>query len=154
WNPFVFSLSLPLAAWIAVAWFVPFYRKAGEISAYHHLERRFGAWARTYAVVCYLLTQFARVGTIMFLVALALSPLVGWDVATIILVTGALVTLYTLMGGIEAVIWTDVVQSFVLMGGMAASAALLLTRMPGGPEQLFQIAAENDKFSLGSFGGS
>lgn len=152
WNPFVFSLSLPLAAWIAVRWFVPFYRQAGEISAYHHLERRFGAWARTYAVACYLLTQIARVGTIMFLVALALAPLLDWDVATIIIVTGVLVTLYTLLGGIEAVIWTDVVQSLVLIGGMAASAAVLLMRMPGGPGELFEIAQEHNKFSLGSFG--
>ncbi|HKK46824.1 MAG TPA: hypothetical protein VJ964_14955, partial [Balneolaceae bacterium] len=45
WNPFVFSLSLPVAAWTAVKYFVPFYRKGGEISAYHHLEARFGPWA-------------------------------------------------------------------------------------------------------------
>ena len=64
WNPFVFALSLPLAVWVAVKWFVPFYRHSGEISAYHHLERRFGAWARTYAVVCYLLTQMARIAQI------------------------------------------------------------------------------------------
>src|SRR5688572_31431204 len=55
WSGFVFALSLPLAAWVAVRWFVPFFRKSGELSAYHHLEARFGPWARTYAVVCYLL---------------------------------------------------------------------------------------------------
>ncbi len=78
WNPFVFSLSLPIAAWVAVRYFVPFYRAGGQISAYHHLEHRFGPWARTYAVICYLLTQLARMGTIMYLVALALAPLTGW----------------------------------------------------------------------------
>ena len=52
WNSFVFSLSLPVAAWVAVRWFVPFYRKLGEVSAYHHLEHRFGPWARNYAVGC------------------------------------------------------------------------------------------------------
>ncbi|NLE39775.1 MAG: sodium:solute symporter, partial [Pirellulaceae bacterium] len=50
WNSFVFGLSLPLAAWIAVRYFVPFYRDGGVISAYEHLETRFGVWARTYAV--------------------------------------------------------------------------------------------------------
>ena len=66
WNAFVFSISMPLAAWIASKYFVPFYRSTGEISAYTHLEKRFGTWARTYAVVCFLLTQFARMGTIFF----------------------------------------------------------------------------------------
>jgi solute:Na+ symporter, SSS family len=152
WNPFVFSLSLPIAAFIAVAFFVPFYRNGGEISAYTHLERRFGPWARTYAVVCYLLTQLGRVGTILYLVALALAPLTGWDVATIILVVGALVTIYTLLGGIEAVIWTDVVQSIVLTAGILVSVAVLMVQMPGGPREFNEIALRNAKFSLGSFG--
>lgn len=75
WNPFVFSLTIPLTAWIAVRYFVPFYRRGGSISAYHHLEQRFGAWARTYAVLCYLLTQLARMATILYLLALTLKPL-------------------------------------------------------------------------------
>ena len=151
WNPFVFSLSLPLAAWIATSWFVPYYREGGHVSAYSRLEERFGPWARTYAVVCYLLTQISRVGTIMYLVALALSPLLGIDVKGIIIVTGFLVTLYTLLGGIEAVIWTDVMQSIVLVGGALICAGLLLVDMPGGADHLFTVAAEHDKFSLGSF---
>src|SRR5436309_2791999 len=64
WNAFVFSLAIPLTTWIAVTWFVPFYRAAGAVSSYEHLERRFGPWARTYAAVCYLLIQLARIGTI------------------------------------------------------------------------------------------
>ncbi len=154
WNPFVFSLSLPLAAWIAVKVFVPFYRRGDEISAYHHLELRFGPWARTYAVVCYLLTQLARMATILYLVALALAPLTGWSVMTIIIVMGLLVTIYTLLGGIEAVIWTDVAQSLILSVGMLLCVGILLFRMPEGPGQLFSIAWQHDKFSLGSFGSS
>jgi solute:Na+ symporter, SSS family len=155
WNSFVFSLSLPIAALIAVRFFVPFYRRTGEISAYHHLEKRFGTWARVYAMTCYLLTQLARMGSIMFGVALALHALVGWDVTTIILITGVLVTVYTLLGGIEAVIWTDVAQSIVLLGGAITVAVMLLFAMPEGPSQIFTIATANptgNKFSLGSFG--
>lgn len=154
WNPFVFSLSIPLATIVAVRWFVPFYRRSGEVSAYHHLEARFGAWARTYAVFCYLLTQLGRMGTIMYLLALALSPLTGWSLVTLILVTGAITIFYAFIGGIEAVIWADVVQSFVLIGGAVACVALLMFGLPEGPGQLFQIASEHDKFSLGSFGAS
>lgn len=151
WNPFVFSLSLPLAAWIATRHFVPFYRASETVSAYEHLERRFGPWARTYALVCYLLTQVARMGTIMYLLALALAPLTGWKLWVLILLTGSVVIVYTLYGGMEAVIWTDVVQSFVLIGGALACVGLLLFGMPQGPGQLFEIARAQDKFSLGSW---
>ena len=154
WNPFVFGLSLPIAAWVAARWFVPFFRRSGEVSAYTHFERRFGRWARVYAVVCYLLTQMGRVGTILYLVALALQPLTGWDVRTIIIVTGILVTIYTLVGGIEAVIWTDVIQSVVLTVGILLTLGLIFSRMPEGTGQVFEIAAHNGKFSLGSFGST
>jgi SSS family solute:Na+ symporter len=150
WNSWVFGLSLPIAAVIAVRFFVPLYRSSEAVSAYSHLEQRFGPWARTYALICYLLAQLARIGTILYLVALALAPLTGWDVKTIILITGLLVTIYTLLGGIEAVIWTDVAQSVVLIAGAFLCAALLLTGMPGGPGQLFEVANANGKFSLGS----
>ncbi|HOP97149.1 MAG TPA: sodium:solute symporter [Verrucomicrobiota bacterium] len=152
WNVFVFSLALPLAAWIAVRYFVPFYRKEGSVSAYQHLEQRFGPWARTYAVACYLLTQLARMGVILYLLALALEPLTGWSKVTIILVTGLLVIVYTFVGGIEAVIWTDVIQSVVFIVGAGACIVVLLNGFDGGPGRLFQIASEQDKFSLGSFG--
>jgi solute:Na+ symporter, SSS family len=151
WNSWVFGLSLPLAAIIAVRYFVPLYRQGNEVSAYAHLEKRFGPWARTYALLCYLLSQLARCGTILYLVALALAPLTGWDIKTIIVVTGVLVTTYTLLGGIEAVIWTDVVQSVVLIAGALLCAGLLLLEMPGGADELFRIANEDGKFSLGSF---
>jgi solute:Na+ symporter, SSS family len=151
WNSWVFGLSLPIAAIIAVKYFIPLYRGSSEISAYYHLEKRFGPWARTYALLCYLLSQLARIGTILYLVALVIAPLTGWNIITIILVTGLLVTIYTLLGGIEAVIWTDVVQSVVLIAGALLCAFLLYTGMPDGSSQLFQIANDHDKFSLGSF---
>ncbi len=151
WNSFVFSLSLPFAAIIAVKYFVPFYRRSGEISAYQHFEKRFGGWARTYCVVFYLLTQFARVGSVMFGVALGLRALTGWDMQTIIIGTGFLVTLYTLLGGIEAVIWTDVAQSIILTIGALVVTGLILFDLPEGPGQVFTIAGEHGKFSLGSF---
>jgi transporter, SSS family len=154
WNAFVFALTLPLTAWIAVKWFVPFFRRTGEISAYHHLESRFGPWARTYAVACYILTQLARLGTILYLLALALVPLTGWDITTIIIVAGVAILVYPLLGGTEAVIWTGVVQAVVLVGGALACVVTLLIGMPEGPMQVFDIAIEHNKFSLGSFGSS
>jgi len=151
WNGFVFSLSLPLAALVAVKWFVPFYRRTGEISAYHHLEKRFGPWARTYTLTCYLLTQLARVGAILFGVALGLNALTGWSMPMIIIMAGVAVTLYTLLGGIEAVIWTDVIQSIVLLVGAVAIAVLLVVNHPEGANEAINLANNADKFGLGSF---
>jgi SSS family solute:Na+ symporter len=151
WNAFVFSLTLPLAAWVAVKYFVPFYRNSGEISAYHHLEKRFGPWARSYALACYLLTQLARVGAILFGVSMALHAMTGWSLPAIIIGAGLAVTLYTLLGGIEAVIWTDVIQSLVLLAGAIVIAVLLITGHPNGASEALHIAAGADKFSLGSF---
>ena len=154
WNGFVFALSLPIAAFIAVKWFVPFYRRHAGLSAYEHLETRFGAWARVYAVVCYLLTQVSRVGTIMFGVAMGLHALTGWDIAAIILVSGFAVTLYTLLGGIEAVIWTDAIQSVILTLGAVVVVVVILAGMPEGPGEAVGLAGEVGKFSLGDFGMS
>ncbi len=151
WNALAFSLSLPLAAYVATRWFIPLYRSSGDISAYAYLERRFGVWARLYAMIFYLLTQLARVGTILFLVALALERLTGWDITTIIIIAGFLVTFYTVVGGIEAVIWTDAIQSAVVTIGAIVCVVILHLGMPEGPSQLFTIASEHDKFSLGSF---
>ena len=73
WNAFAFSLSIPVASYMAVKFFVPLYRKANSPSAYTYLETRFGPWARVYASVCYLLTQVMRMGTILYLLALPVN---------------------------------------------------------------------------------
>jgi len=152
WNPFVFSLSLPLATWIAVRYFLPYYRRSEEVSAYAHLEHRFGPWARVYAGGFYLLTQIARMGTVMYLMALPLSVLLGWDIRWIILITGLSVTVYSFVGGITGVIWADALQAIVLTVGAGVALVVMLVGMPEGAGQVMRIAAEHDKFSLGSFG--
>ena len=73
WNAFVFSLSIPIASYFAAKYFVPFYRHSGSVSAYTFLEEKFGAWARLYASACYLLTQIARMGSILYLLAVPMG---------------------------------------------------------------------------------
>ncbi|UOR03572.1 sodium:solute symporter [Hymenobacter aerilatus] len=151
WNAFVFSLSMPLAAWVAARYFVPFYRSTGEISAYTHLENRFGSWARTYAVVCFLLTQLARIGSIFFGIALTLQALTGFSMEMVMLVTGVCIIIYTVLGGIEAVIWTEVVQGIIKTGGALLILYLIADNMPGGIGRIASIGQAQDKFSLGGF---
>lgn len=151
WNSFVFSLSMPLAAWIATKYFIPFYRSTGEVSAYTHLEHRFGAWARTYAVICFLLTQLARMGSIFFGIALSLQALTGYPMSTIMIVVGVCIVLYTVMGGMEAVIWTEVVQGVIKTIGAVVILYLVISGMDGGVSKIVDIGNADNKFSLGTF---
>src|SRR4051812_48245915 len=130
WNAFVFSISMPFAAWIASRYFVPFYRNTGNISAYTHLENRFGAWARTYAVVCFLFTQLARMGSIFFGIALSLQALIGFPMSTIMIIMGISIILYTVLGGMEAVIWTEVIQGIIKTLGALVILYLIIDDMP------------------------
>ncbi|TZF81093.1 sodium/solute symporter [Pedobacter sp. BS3] len=150
WNAFVFSISMPLAAWVASKYFVPFYRTIGGVSAYTHLEHRFGAWARTYAVVCFLLTQLARMGSIFFGIALSLQALTGYSMSVIMIVMGVCIIFYTVLGGIEAVIWTEVVQAIVKTVGALLILFLIIKDMPGGVSDIIKIGVTDQKFSLGS----
>lgn len=151
WNAFVFSLSIPIAAFVALKFFIPLYRKVNSPSAYTYLEKRFGPWARIYVSVCYLLTQLMRIGTILYLLALPLNAFFGWDIATIIIITGISVMIYSLLGGIQAVVWTDAIQGILLVGGALLSIIFIMINMPAGPDHVFQIAVIDHKFSLGSF---
>ncbi|HVU55909.1 MAG TPA: sodium:solute symporter [Puia sp.] len=151
WNAFVFSLSMPLAGWVAAKYFVPFYRRTGDVSAYTNLEKRFGAWARTYAVVCFLLTQLARMGSVFFGISLTLQALTGYSMETIMLVTGICIILYTVMGGMEAVIWTEVVQGVIKTLGAVLIFYMIVTNIPGGVSRVMEIGFKDSKFSMGSF---
>ena len=155
WNAFVFSLSIPVASYFAAKHFVPFYRKGGSVSAYSFLEEKFGRWARLYASACYLLTQIARMGSILYLLAMPMHILMGWDMPTIIIATSASIILYSMLGGLKAVIWADAIQGIILIGGALLCLGILMFSMPEGPGQVFELAInapEGNKFSLGSFG--
>ncbi len=143
---------MPLAAWVAAKYFVPFYRKSGEISAYTHLEHRFGPWARTYAMVCFVLTQLARMGSIFFGIALTLEALTGIDMRTIMVVSGICIIVYTMLGGMEAVIWTEVAQGIIKTIG-ALGCLGNRDHRNGQWIRRYYYALDNadQKFSLGSF---
>ena len=151
WNAFVFSLSIPIASYFAAKYFVPFYRNQGSVSAYSFLEERFGTWARLYASACYLLTQIARMGSILFLLALPMNLLMGWNIQLVIIFTSIAIIVYSMLGGIKAVIWTEAIQGFILIGGALICLVVLLFSMPEGPTQTFEMAISDHKFDLGSF---
>ena len=152
WNQLIFSFTIPIATWLAAKIFIPLYRGIGSVSAYQFLEDKYGYWARFYVAVCYLLTQVCRVGSILLLLAIPINTMFGWDIGTIIIVTGALTLVYAVLGGMSAVVWTDAIQGIILIVGAVVCALILTFGMPEGPGQLFSIAAADGKFSLGSLG--
>src|SRR5690625_5790088 len=100
---------------MAIKFFIPLYRKVGSPSAYTYLEERFGPWAKNYVASFWLLTQVMRVAVILYLLALTMYIILGWEMRIIIVITVVVVIIYSLLGGIIAVMWTDAIQSIVLM---------------------------------------
>jgi SSS family solute:Na+ symporter len=129
---------------------VPFYRHAVGMSAYEYFGKRFGRPTRMYGAFAFSLTHFSKMGFVFYLLALTINSMTGWSVDALILGVGAVMLFYTLIGGLEAVIWTDVIQGFVLWAGVIIALGYLLFLPPGGPSAALGIAAANHKFSFGS----
>ena len=151
WNALVFSFAVPLTAIAAAFVFVPLYRNLHSVSAYAFLEERFGPWARLYGSACFLVMQTVRSGVILYLLALLLNTLFGWPIPAIILAVGLATTAYSMLGGVLAVIWTDAVQSLVLIVGTVVCIAVLVFTMPDGIAHAAGRIWTEGKMSLGSF---
>ena len=120
WILLVQGLMVPIV-FVSIVWFiVPLYRKVIRLSTYEYFQKRFGPFARLYTSLAFVLTHFSKMGTVFFLLALALSNMTGANTFAIIWVIGGIIICITLIGGIEAVIWLDVVQGFLLINPRCA----------------------------------
>lgn len=148
WIRLVQGLMVPIVL-ISIIWFiVPIYRRAIGISAYEYFEKRFGYFARVYSSLAFALAHFSKMGTVFFLLALAISKMTGYGTYEVIVVVGAFTILYTLIGGIEAVVWSDVIQGFILVGGGIACVLVLLFGGDTGPSTMISEAWAEGKMSL------
>jgi SSS family solute:Na+ symporter len=95
--------------------------------------------------------QSIRAAQVLFLLSLAIQALTGAPLYVVIIGTGAFVAFYTAVGGIDTVIWTDVIQTLVLLLGGIVCAATIIFSIPGGLEEIVQTGMASDKFSVGSF---
>jgi SSS family solute:Na+ symporter len=149
------SLLVPGFLLLAVLPFVskviiPFYREEVGMTAYEYFQRRFGRPARVYAALAFALAHFSKMGFVLYLMALTLTSITGWNIVTVICGVAVVMVFYTVIGGIEAVVWSDVIQGFVMWAGIAVTLGFLLFLPPGGPAAVFGIAAQNGKFGFGS----
>ncbi|MEM8712135.1 MAG: sodium/solute symporter [Planctomycetota bacterium] len=116
---------------IVVTLYLPFFRRLEITTAYEYLERRFSPAVRLFGSASFIAFQLVRMAVVIFLPALALSTITGISVHACILIMGALSTLYTAVGGMEAVIWTDVLQTVVLVGGMIVAVFIVAADVGG-----------------------
>jgi len=150
WHPMIFALCIFPVAWLVCKYAVPYYRKARLISVYSFLEERLGSWGRAYGAFAFVLYMIGRVAVILYLASLLLEIFVPWNIAVVIVAIGLITIVYTLLGGMEAVIWTDVMQSIIMIAGIIFCAVSLSISVFSGPEPLIQAAVDNHKFSFGS----
>ncbi len=148
WLRFLPNFTLPIAVLLAAYFFLPFYRRTKIISAYEYLEDRFSPSIRVYGAVTFIIGQLIRLALILFLVSILMHEITGYSAVTSVLLAGVLVAAYTIVGGIDAVIWTDVLQTVVLVLGGVVILIIIVIEMPGGLSHIFEIAAANNKFAI------
>ncbi len=151
WILLVQGLMVPIVLVALIGIIVPLFRRVIKLSTYEYFERRFGFFARMYGSIAFALTHFSKMGTVFYLVSLAVSAFMGIDVFTIILVLGVAITVLTFLGGMEAVIWMDVFQGLLMIVGGVVCAVILLFAPTGGPGEFFDIAKEYHKIDFGPY---
>jgi SSS family solute:Na+ symporter len=149
WSLLVPGLMLIVVLVIVGTVIIPFYREAVGVSAYEYFGQRFGTGARVYGSVAFSLGHFGKMGFVYYLVALTANSMTGWNIDLIIVAIGIVTIFYTLIGGMEAVIWTDVIQGFIMWVGVFVCLGFLLFLPEGGPAAVFSAANASGKFSLG-----
>ena len=151
WTHLTGNLVPILIIPIVVLFYLPFYRRLNVTSAYEYLEKRFNLVARLIGGLLYICFQFLRMAVILYLPALALNTVAGLDIYTCILAMGVLCTIYTVLGGVEAVIWTDVLQVVVLMGAAIVCLGIISGKVDGGFGAVISKGLAAGKFKAANF---
>jgi SSS family transporter len=148
WVYFLVNFGILLMGPIVVFGYLPFFRRLNVTTAYEYLEHRFSLSIRLFGAASFVVFQLGRMGIVLLLPALALAAVTGMDVRACIVVMAVLCTLYTVLGGIEAVIWTDVLQVLVLFGGALLALAVIAGSLEGGFGELVSTALAHDKLRV------
>src|SRR5262245_48366582 len=137
---------------VVIAWLLlPQYLRGELFSAYQLLRQRFDARVQRTASGLFLLTRTVADGLRLYLTALLLQQFTGWGMTESVLVMGAVTVVYTYLGGMQAVIWTDLIQFVIYILGAVVAGLFILDRLPGGFSEFLTIGARADKFALLDF---
>jgi Na+/proline symporter len=147
-------LLVPAAAWMTLPvmtmWVLPLYSRLEIYSVYEYLEMRFDARTRQFASGAFLLWRLLWLGGVLYAPCKVLAIAGEWDIplAALIIVLGVVTTLYTFLGGMKAVIWTDVIQSFVMLGGVLVIIGAVWWQVDGGPDRVRDVAESLGRTAL------
>ncbi|HXG67531.1 MAG TPA: sodium:solute symporter [Blastocatellia bacterium] len=136
---------------VIVLLFIPLYFRGEMFTVYQVLDRRFGASSKRAAASLFLVTRSLADGLRLLLTAIVLRELTGWSFAVSILIIGAATIAYTYLGGMKAVIWTDVSQLFIYLLGALVAGYILLDRIPGGWGEYVAVGQAAGKFQIFDF---
>ncbi len=151
WRQLAVNFALPIVAVLAVLVFIPLYRQRRITTAFEYLGMRYGSIPRVYGTISFVIMQLIRSAQVLFLLALPVRFLIDVPLPMIIVSVGLFVALYTIVGGIDTVIWTDVIQTMVLVVGGLICAITIVCKLPNGVSSIIEVGLANDKFSFGSF---
>ena len=151
WILLVQGLMVPVVLLFLARFIVPLYRDVIGLSAYEYFEKRFGFYARLYSSIGFMLMHFSKMGTVFFLLSLALSNMMGMNAYLILWIVGITVIIITMYGGIEAVIWLDLFQGLMLIGGGLVSILIIVTSVPGGLSAIWTTASASNKTGFGPY---
>ena len=144
----LFGLSFLIATPITAHLFVPHFYQSRFYTAYQYLEERFSVQVRLLASSLFILRVLLWLALATYAPALALEQVTGLPLWFSILCTGTLTTIYTTLGGMKAVIWTDVVQFIVLFGGLVVILCVAVARIPRGLAGVYELGRAGGKFEL------
>lgn len=143
-----YRLMLPVAIALNVLLIIPTYYKMNLLSVYEYLERRFDLKTRLLASGIFIVLKCFFLGLVIYSSALVVTEISGANILLIILLIGIIATIYTMLGGIEGVIWTDVLQMTVLFGGVFAAIWVVVSRVDGGFSEVLSVASAEGKFNF------
>ncbi len=149
WTYFSISIFSLIALPVSMYFLAPLVRRLNIATSNEYLERRFGVAARLFASAIYCFTQiFGRMAPVLLLPSIALSAITGVDITVSILIMGLITTIYTFLGGLEAVIWTDTVQGAIMCAAVAGCLVLAVARLSMGPAELWSVTLNADKLHV------
>ncbi len=151
WVYAIGNFMIPVVAVVAVFVALPFYRRIDATSAYEYLEKRFNSSVRIFGSASFTLFHIFRMAVVMSLTGLALAVATPLTPTQSVLLMGVLSIIYCTMGGIEAVIWTDVFQVIILVGGALLSMIWIIAELDGGATALIELAKEDYKLQVFDF---
>ncbi len=148
WKYYPMQIMILIVAFPVVKYFLPFFRRLNASSAYAYLEQRFSYGVRAMASALFIAFMVARMALVLFLPSIALSAVTGINIFVCIGLMAAITIVYCTMGGMEAVVWGDVVQGIILVGGAVFAAVYLVTQTQGGAAGFMQTGLADHKFTL------